>query len=442
MSKFFASAFGAVGDGRSDDGPALQAAIDACYAQGGGCVVVEGGRTYSSSALRLKSRVEFHLESGAVLKVRTDPQDFVREVPNGSGRRSYALLWAFDADDISVTGQGTIDGSYEAFQDVVIQHHIQGVKTPRPFMMYVENCRRLTIKGVTFRNTPTWTIHPAGCRSVLIEGIRIENDLKMANSDGIDPDHCSDVRIANCSISCADDCIVIKNTRDLVEYGPCENIVITGCTLRSTSAAFKIGSESVSDFRNIVMDACVIYGTNRGLGIQLRDEGNVENVMFSNIVIETRRFYDRWWGKAEPLYVTSFGRNEAVKESGHIKNVVFRNILCRGENGAYLCGTKDNPLEDIVLDGVKIELVKWTKWPGGVYDPRPRHPDGLVNHPSAGIYSENIRGLTLRHVKVTWAPNPPETFGSALEAHGVEDLVRDHFVGQASRPGLPDVVID
>lgn len=125
-------------------------------------------------------------------------------------------------------------------------------------MIYVEKSNHITFKDITIVDAPFWTLHPAGCDDVLIDRIRILNDLDVANSDGIDPDHCSNVRILGCHVECADDCICLKASKGNAEYGPCENIIIDGCTLVSTSAAIKIGTEGVGDFRNVLVQNCVI----------------------------------------------------------------------------------------------------------------------------------------------------------------------------------------
>ena len=106
---------------------------------------------------------------------------------------------------------------------------------------------------------------------MLIDGIRLLNNLKMANSDGIDPDRCLNVRISNCHIERGDDAIVLKNSGDYKKYGPCENMVVADCTLVSTSAAIKFGTEGESDFRNILVENCCISRSNRGISIRIRD---------------------------------------------------------------------------------------------------------------------------------------------------------------------------
>lgn len=279
---------------------------------------------------------------------------------------------------------------------------------------------------------------------MVIDGIRILNDLKIPNCDGIDPDHCRDVRISNCHIESGDDCIVLKNTRAFAQFGPTENITVNNCTLVSTSAAIKIGSESVSDFRNLIFNGCVINRSSRGLAIQLRDEGDVENVIFSNMTVETRLFDEHWWGKSEPIYVTAIHRTGDSK-LGCVRKVRFSNILCRSENGAFLAGSTDSLIEDVVLENVRLEIDKSTKWPGGKHDRRPcdkigadfRDPTkdpGLIEHATAGIFIEHARDVTLRNTKIVWGNKRPDYFKHALEVHNAPGLKLENFVGEAAHP--------
>lgn len=116
---------------------------------------------------------------------------------------------------------------------------------------------------------------------------------------------------------------------------------LSGCTLTSTSAALKIGTEGTGDFENVIVDNCIITNSNRGISIQVRDGGHAKNVSFSNIIIGTRRFADCWWGTAEPIVLTTHERNEGVP-SGRISNIRFTNITCDGENGVFLSGCEGN----------------------------------------------------------------------------------------------------
>ena len=289
--------YGAVGDGATNDAAAIQSAIDACNAAGGGRVVLEGGHTYYSSSIELKSNVELHLEQGALLKAHSDISTYFN--PNGddasvaavSGAKAvdrpvakpaYTFIHAKDADNFSITGQGAVDGNVYAFMKRASRYYFNGDFYPRPTMVYVEHCNHISFHDVTLQNSPFWTLHPAGCNDVLISNIRVLNPLDCTNSDGIDPDHSTNVRIIGCHVQCADDCICLKTTAGNNEYGPTKNVIISNCTLTSTSAAIKIGTEGVADFENILVDNCIITGSNRGLSIQIRDGGCVRNVSFSN----------------------------------------------------------------------------------------------------------------------------------------------------------------
>lgn len=409
--------FGAVGDGKTNDAKAIQKAIDACNKNGGGRVVIPGGVTCCCGSVELKSNVELHVESGAVLKASENFDDYApssaesgpvlqpaSDVPSYvnceyHGRPRHYFIYALHGENIKITGEGTIDGSEEIYYGTVDQYHIEGRFYPRIPMIFAEDIRHFTVKDITLAKCGFWTVHPVGCYDVLIDGVRILNNTKMANSDGIDPDHCNQVRIVNCHIECGDDCIVLKTSQDFEQYGPCQNVVISGCTLVSTSSAIKIGTDSESDFRNVIVENCNISNTNRALSIQLRDKGNVESFLFSNINIETRRFSNQWWGGAEPVYVTVFDRKDGVC-AGRIKNVRFQNINCHGENGIFISGSEGHVIEDLTLENIRIVMDKTSKWPVETYDTRPCKTDGIIPSKLYGIYMDQVDGIRLTDVLV------------------------------------------
>ena len=396
--------YGAKGDGKSDDRSFIQAAIDKAHEEGGGRVIVGGCRVYLSSSLVLKSGVELYVERGSKLLATPVLADYLN--PNKGVKDtgvdiagtpvtlkpSYAFIYAYGAEDIAITGSGVIDGNCYAFVSRVSQYYVTGEFYPRPTMIYLEACKHVTVRDVTLTNAPFWTLHPAGCDDVLIETIRILNPLDVANSDGIDPDHSSNVRIIGCHVEAADDCICLKSSAGNMEYGPCENIVITGCTLKSTSAALKIGTEGTGDFRNVVVSNCTISGTNRAISIQIRDPGCVRNVLFSGITIETRRFAPCWWGTAEPITITSINRVEG-KESGTIENVVFENVTAEGENGVFIYG--NHKVKNIRMRNVSVTLKATSKWERGLYDMRPGEGTEVKKLGSYGFRISGVDGLRL-----------------------------------------------
>lgn len=432
--------YGACGDGKTNDKSAIQTAIDECTANGGGRVVLESGKIYYSDSIQLKKNVELHLQKGSVLKATSDIDGYIRPckmindpktalVGNPvTGKPSFVFVYGYEADGCSITGEGTIDGNCYAFVKRKNQYYVTGDFYPRPTTIYIENSKNISFRDITVMNAPFWTLHPAGCDDVLISHIRILNPLDVANSDGIDPDHCSNVRILGCHITCADDCICLKTSKGKSEYGPCENIIISDCTLTSTSAAIKIGTEGVGDFRNIIVNNCIISKSNRGLSIQIRDGGNVENVTFSNCTVETRRFCSDWWGTAEPITITCFRRDENTV-AGHIKNIRYFNVTCKGENGVLIYSSPENPVENIVFENCSVMIEKTSKWDCGKYDLRPCIDFGIEENDNSAFLIRNAKNVRIEKTETSWGKESYATFKHALDAENVEalELVRTNF---------------
>lgn len=448
MTEFNILDFGAAGDGSHDDAAAIQNAIDACSANGGGRVTIPAGHVFLAGPFRFKSNVEFYLERGT--KIIANPDEKVYTESAFRKNRSEGTIWigGENATNISIVGGGEIDGQGTAFMDGedAAAFKLKPVTDfdPRPHLLTLVGCNNITIRDVTFKNSAYWCLHLAGCQDVVIHGIRILNSLKIRNGDGIDPDHCRNVRISDCHIESGDDCICLKNRREYAEFGPCENITVTNCTMISTSCAIKLGSENVDAIRNVVFDNCIIASSNRGIGIQHRDEGRVENILFSNMTVESRLFDDVWWGKAEPIYITTFNRNTDAphrypsdgrqRSVGQVKNIRFSNIVCKSESGVYISGSPNARPERIVLDQVELEINKWTKHPGGWYDRRPCDVQGLIERPIAGFKLNQAKDITLRNCRIIWGENRPDYYGAAVDANQVEDLKIENFTGAAAFP--------
>ncbi len=431
--------YGAIGDGITNDAPAIQSAIDACSEKGGGRIIVPGGRIFKAGSLILRSNIELHLEKDSILKASENKADYngFKELENLNtdllvpahvnceydGKPKYFFIYARDSEDISITGHGTIDGSAEIHQGQVFKYYIEGDSYPRIPMIFFEHLKDLEIRDVTLRNSGFWTVHMAGCEDVLIDSINIKNDLKMMNSDGIDPDHCKNVKIKNCDIESADDCIVFKTTAAYRQYGPCENITVTDCRLMSTSAAIKFGTESESDFRNIRIENCAISRTNRGISLQLRDSADIENISFSNISIDTRRFSEHWWGEGEPVAITAVDRKNGVKV-GKIKNIRFKNIDCVSENGIFIHGNKETPVEDVSFENIKIHLKNKSNRGKANYDLRPCAGDGKVNSKMSGAYLRHADNIRFKNFVVEADDDMKEYLSVVYDIDNCENIIK------------------
>ena len=413
--------FGARLDGTTDDRAALQSAIDAAHAAGGGTVVVPAGRTLLTGSFEIKSRVVLHLAPGSRILASTDPAAY--EVP--------ILVRATRAEDIAITGTGTIDGRARDFMAGETPD-IFKVGPFRPRIMLLEACRRVQLRDFTIRDSPMWTVHLAGCDTVLVRGLTILNGMKIPNSDGIDPDSSRNVTITDCHIESGDDCIVIKTSRQFAHYGPSENIVVSNCVLRTSSTALKIGTETVNDIRNVVFSNCVVRDSHRAVGIWLRDAGSIENVVVTNLVTETRLYPKIWWGAGEAIYVSAQARTPGGK-IGTLRGLRFAQILARGEAGVFIQGSPECIPEDIRLEDVSVTLAKTTAAPSR-HDIRPPDSQGVDESVEiAGFHLADVRDVTLRDCTVHWAPNAPASYGPALRTVRVAGLRNEGFRGEPAR---------
>jgi polygalacturonase len=438
MADYNIRAYGALGDGHTNDAVAIQAAIDACNAAGGGRVIVPSGATFLTGTFTLKSNIEFHVERGAVIEASGNEADYrpaqTDVLQRGAGYPSVAesitLITAYHADHIAITGSGIIDGGGQKFITAKLPH-IYRMKQQRPFTFFFVGCDHVDFQDIVIRDGALWTVRLSGCDDVLIHGIRILNDLKLPNSDGIDLDQCRNVRISDCHIVAGDDCICLKSCADTGDFGLCENITVTGCTLMSTSCALMVGCEAHTTMRNVIFDSCVVQSSNRGLGIHMSHAGNIENILFSNIIVETRFFHEDWWGRAEPIYICCAPWTEQ-DQVGIARHIRFTNILCRGESGVFVWGWEADQVRDILFENVRVEIAKHTAIPAGRLDIRPCAGEGMPEHALSGFLLRNAKNVTLRNCEVVWSGDIPESYHHAIEHVNVSSLVLENFKGESA----------
>ena len=310
---FVITNYGAVADGRTDCTAALGRAIAACAKAGGGRVVVPAGEFFTG-AIHLKSGVNLHFETNAVLKFSTDPKAYLPAVfTRFEGTECYnysPLIYACGQKNIAVTGEGTLDGQADesnwlhwkkgaarsklvkmADDNVPVEQRLFGEgDNLRPDFIEFNRCQNVLIEGVHIRRSPMWEIHPMLCTNVIVRGVDIVSH--GANNDGCDPESCRDVLIENCLFDTGDDCIAIKSGRnnDGRRVGvPSVNLVIRGCTMRDGHGGVTIGSEISGSCSNVFVENCEMNSSRLNCALRLKSNavrgGVLQNIFMRNVKV-------------------------------------------------------------------------------------------------------------------------------------------------------------
>ncbi len=415
---------------------AVQAAIDACSAKGGGVAYVPPGE-YVTGPLWLKDNVELRLEAGATIALSQNPADWPSGVP--------ALLNSQGARNIAITGRGTIDGKAQyqyaevRGQDVEIQEEMEiarksGVEMKRYYRTGVQkynvvlrDSREIRIEGVRLINSPLWTVRLQDCDQVWIRGVYIYSDLeKGVNADGIDIVSTSNVSISDSTIITADDAICLKteawrsggaadaNRRPV---RPTENITVTNSILSSSSTPMMIGTETYADIRHVVFSNIVVRDSNKVFGINVQDGATVSDVRFQNVTFELNRRHWNWWGSAE-VFKFVLKKRAADSRLGRIRNITIDGAQGTARGTSLIAGHANRPIEGIAIQGLRLKMLPENR------------PDKRATH---AMVIERVEGLTLRDIDVDWDDQSPEpAWGSALVLRDIGGLRMESFHG---RPG-------
>ncbi|MFA5262718.1 MAG: glycosyl hydrolase family 28 protein [Opitutaceae bacterium] len=402
---------GAVSGDKSINTAAIQTAIDECAGNGGGTVLVPPG-VWVTGSIELKSQVTLRLEAGAILrgsaKIADYPTNGFKHLEMGD---TTSLIWAIRQKDISICGEGAIELADRPFfdwnqlrtglpaeQDGLLQDWqrkqcvVAALKRPNQ-PIFFHGCRGLRVSGVTIRHASCWTLTFSCCEDIQVRGVRIDNDLQIPNDDGIHFSGSKNIVVSDCIIRGGDDSLAFTGITD--PDSVCENITVTNCILTSRSAGVRLGHLS-GKVRDVTLSNLVIKDCSRGFAIQASDNGWVENVMISNIVMETKMFAGAWWGKGEPLVISA-----ANSDSARIRGISVNHVRSRAQNSILIVGQNHN-VSDITLNDVQVTYGYSPNTPlyGQTFDlaPAPLRPSFLGKNHMPWLYADSISGLDLRNI--------------------------------------------
>jgi polygalacturonase len=415
--------YGAAGDGRRLETHAINRAIDDCAARGGGTVYFPPGR-YLTGTVILKSHVTLQLESGATLLGSEDPKDYpLIDDPWDSATKTIApLIYADHAENITLTGRGTIDGQGQVWWKrhwlANPKKGMAGATTPqelaearkvdhgRPRLVRLIHCRDVVIEKLFLTNAGMWTVNPLFCENVRVDGVTIANPVPSPNTDGINPESCRNVQILNCQIDVGDDCVTLKSGMDTVgrHVGkPDENITIANCIMMRGHGGVTIGSEMSGGVRNVSVANCVFQGTD--IGIRVKSQrgrgGVVEGLTAANITMDQ---------VTHPFVITTFymGKDRPEEEfavndgTPRFRDFLFNNINARGAADAgSVTGLRELPVGDIVFSNIRIEAERGFACTNAEritfrdVEINPESGPALHLHNCTGVDSSGLRSRTL-----------------------------------------------
>ncbi|QAY77067.1 glycoside hydrolase family 28 protein [Sphingosinicella sp. BN140058] len=439
--------FGAKGDGRTIDTPAINRAIDHVAERGGGTVYFPPG-TYACFTIRLKSRITLHLENGATILAAApgeskgydlaepNPWDQYQDFGHSHWRNS--LIWGENLHDIAIEGQGLIwgkglgrgDGKDDWLKDP------NGPGTGNKAIA-LKSCRNVTLRDFKLLEGGWFALLATG-----VDNLTIDNILCDTNRDGFDIDCCRNVRVTNCTVNSPyDDAICPKSSYALGEARITENVMIANCLVtgnyqigsvldgswRKMPADFaplihgriKFGTETNGGFRNITISNCT-FEDSRGLAFQTVDGGVVEDVTVSNITMR---------GIVNAPIFLRLGRRmrgPPGRPIGTMRRILIQNVSSSGANPlpSVIAGLGGHPIEDLKLSDLHLHHVGGA--PAAMAALRPEenelgYPEATMfgDLPATGFFIRHARGVELSNVEIAVARPDPRP---ALHLDDVADI--------------------
>ena len=429
-------AFGAAGDGKSNDTKAIQRAIDA-----GGMVYIPGG-VYVTGTLFLKSNGGLHLAPDAVLRAshrREDynPDDFCpqNQVFSAEQVTGAHLITAVEQENIVLSGTGRIEG------DAFFWMREKCADTPawkpnpeRPGqMIYFCECRKIRISDVHLNNASYWHLFLHGCEEVRISGLRITGDPLLATNDGIDVDCCSNVVIRDCIIHTGDDAITLRgNDLPLKRKRICEHVQVSNCILSSfNDNAVRVGVGNGS-IRNCSFENLVIEGSRTGICLISRFSPTslgtfIEDLSFRNLRIEAKRPFN--------IKLLNVEGQEPLKEFRYIRNISFSHLSGTGELTSNILGAENG-----CVSGLRFQDVEFAY--SGIGERPYWSPERMWGYDSkdCAIRVKCAERIHFDNVRIRWMTEHPGWKYDLSAEHSCAVLIRNCIFPKGVRSDNPETI--
>lgn len=365
--------FGGVGDGVTSNTKAFQTAIDHLSqygSSGGGSLLYVPPGKWLTGSFNLTSHFTLFLHQDAVLLATQDENEWavIDPLPSyGRGRdtdggRYISLLFGTNLTDVVITGNnGTIDGQGAVWWD---KFHKGELTYTRPYLIEIMYSTNIQISNLTLIDSPSWNVHPIYSSNIIIQGITILAPVRSPNTDGINPDSCTNTRIEDCYIVSGDDCVAVKSGWD--EYGiafgmPTKQLVIRRLTCISpTSAVIALGSEMSGGIQDVRAEDILAINSESGVRIKtgVGRGGYVKDIYVKGFTMKTMKWAfwmtgnygshpdDKWDPNAIPI----------------IQNINYRDMVAENVTmAARLEGISGDPFTGICISNVTIEMAKSAK---------------------------------------------------------------------------------
>ena len=374
--------FGAKGDGVSNDTLPLQTAIMSCPKNGR--VYIPKGK-YLVTSLFLKNDITIELAAGAEILGDTNRDNFgilPGLIENEKDEEYYLGTWegnpldsfssiitGINIENVKIIGEGVING--QASKENWWNNPKIKREAWRPRTIFLNKCKNITIEGVTIKNSPSWTVHPFFSENLKFINLKIQNPADSPNTDGIDPESCKNVEYIGIDFSVGDDCIAIKSGKLYLGEKlktPSENFQIRNCLMKYGHGGVVIGSEMSGGVKNINIEKCIFYKTDKGIRVKTRrgrgEQGVIDGIIVKDVYMDEVKVpfvFNSFYfcdpdGKTEYVYTKE--KLPVDKRTPHIKNLEFENIVCIETEvcAGFLYGLPEKPIENIKFKNINISF--------------------------------------------------------------------------------------